>query len=83
MELIFVSELVEYEDFCEHPGDILKSPDLVVKIEKKYYDWETAAPILMSHLVFKAPILPNVLGASLNEIYTRDLIYEEVPEIVT
>ena len=83
MELIFASELVEYEDFCEHPGEILKSPDLVVKIEKNYYDWETAAPILMSHLVFKAPILPVVLGASLNEIYTRDLIYEEVPEIIT
>lgn len=83
MELIFASELVEYEDFCEHPGEILKSPDLVVKIEKNYYDWETAAPILMSHLVFKAPILPNVLGASLNEIYTRDLIYEEVPEMIT
>lgn len=67
MDQIFESGLVVYEDFCDIPNDILRNPDLVVRIDKShYYDWETAAPILMSHLVFKAPLPPHVLGASLN-----------------
>ena len=36
----------------------------------------------MSQLVFKAPLPPDVTGASLNKIYLQDFIYEEVSQVL-
>jgi len=31
----------------------MKDPRLVVRIEDQYYDWQTAAPFIISMLAFK------------------------------
>ena len=47
---------------------IMGSPDLVIQIEDKFYDWQNAAPLIMAYLVYKTS-LPVGSVQSLNEIY--------------
>jgi len=54
----FMSKIVTFQDMCENPG-MLTNPDLVVKVEDMYYNWQTAAPILVAKTVFQKH-LPEV-----------------------
>lgn len=51
----FMSKIMTYEDLCENPA-MLINPDLVVKIEDNYYNWQTAAPMLVSQVAFQKPL---------------------------
>jgi len=53
-----MSKIVTFQDMCENPG-MLINPDLVVKVEDMYYNWQTAAPILVAKTVFQKH-LPEV-----------------------
>lgn len=67
MSEIFNASKVDYESFIDGPRDVLADPRLVIRIDSQfYYDWKSAAPILMSYLVFKAPLPPPAVSASLN-----------------
>lgn len=35
----FDEHRITFEDFCKKPGDLLKDPKLVVRIEDNYYNW--------------------------------------------
>ncbi|WAR16648.1 LPIN3-like protein [Mya arenaria] len=48
----FMSKIVTFEDLCDNPA-MLSYPDLVVKIEDQYYNWQTAAPLIMAKIVFQ------------------------------
>ncbi len=62
MSHLFQAKKIEYEGFIESPSEIIGDSRLVIRIDKRlYYDWRSAAPILMSYLVFKAPLPPNVV----------------------
>lgn len=54
----FMSKIVTYDDLCDNPA-MTANPDLVVKIEDHYYNWQTAAPLLLSQVVFQKS-LPEV-----------------------
>lgn len=54
---------VTYENFCNNPN-LFMNPNLVVRIDDKYYNWQTATPILMSLVVFQRP-LPESIVTSL------------------
>jgi hypothetical protein len=54
----------------EMPHIIMGSPDLVVQIEDKFYDWKNAAPLIMAYLVYKTS-LPVGSVESLNEVYLQ------------
>ena len=54
----FMSKVVTFDDLCENPS-MLTNPDLVVKVEDKYYNWATAAPIVVARMAFDKP-LPSV-----------------------
>lgn len=46
---------VTFEDLCSNPS-LLTDPKLVVRINERYYNWQIAAPMLLSHVVFEKPL---------------------------
>lgn len=54
----FMSKIVTFDDLCENPN-MINNPDLVVRVEEQYYNWLTAAPMLLSQLVYQKN-LPEV-----------------------
>ncbi|XP_018413901.1 PREDICTED: phosphatidate phosphatase LPIN1 [Nanorana parkeri] len=54
----FVEQVVTYQQFVDNPS-IIDDPNLVVKIGNKYYNWPTAAPVLLAMQAFQKP-LPKV-----------------------
>ncbi|XP_060769846.1 phosphatidate phosphatase LPIN1 isoform X2 [Neoarius graeffei] len=54
----FQEKALSYQQFAENPT-LIDDPKLVVKIGSKYYNWSTAAPILLAMQVFQKP-LPKV-----------------------
>lgn len=48
----FMSKIVTYDDLRENPA-MLTNPELVIRIGHKYYNWLTAAPIIISQIVFQ------------------------------
>ncbi len=50
---VFDEHRVTFEAFCQRPQELLHNPNLVVRIEDQYYNWETAAPFIISMLAFK------------------------------
>lgn len=61
-ESLFLQSIVTYDDFCDDPGRVLSSPDLVVRLGGRYYNWATAVPHLMALMLFQRP-LPVVSDA--------------------
>ncbi|XP_068136386.1 phosphatidate phosphatase LPIN1 isoform X2 [Hyperolius riggenbachi] len=59
----FIEQVVTYQQFVENPA-IIDDPNLVVKIGNKYYNWPTAAPVLLAMQAFQKP-LPKVTVDSL------------------
>lgn len=47
----FMQKVVTFEDLAQSPN-ITANPDLVVKIHDKFYNWTTAAPMVLSQIVF-------------------------------
>ncbi|XP_067840384.1 phosphatidate phosphatase LPIN1 isoform X2 [Heptranchias perlo] len=66
----FVQRSVSYQEFAENPG-IIDDPNLVVKIGSKYYNWSTAAPMLLAVQTFQKP-LPKAT--------VENLIKEKMPK---
>ncbi|CAI9602132.1 unnamed protein product [Staurois parvus] len=54
----FLEQVVTYQQFVDNPS-IIDDPNLVVKIGNKYYNWPTAAPLLLAMQAFQKP-LPKV-----------------------
>ncbi|KAK3506779.1 hypothetical protein QTP70_027705 [Hemibagrus guttatus] len=51
----FQEKALSYQQFVENPT-LIDDPNLVVKIGSKYYNWSTAAPILLAMQVFQKPL---------------------------
>ncbi|KAG8445658.1 hypothetical protein GDO86_010440 [Hymenochirus boettgeri] len=54
----FIEQVVTYQQFVDNPA-IIDDPNLVIKIGNKYYNWPTAAPLLLAMQAFQKP-LPKV-----------------------
>ncbi|CAK9817447.1 Phosphatidate phosphatase LPIN2 [Anthophora plagiata] len=48
----FHQNLLHFEDICSDPK-LYENPNLVVKINGKFYNWATACPIVMTYAVFQ------------------------------
>ncbi|XP_058250900.1 phosphatidate phosphatase LPIN2-like isoform X1 [Hemibagrus wyckioides] len=48
----FLEHIVTYKQFVDHPG-IIDNPNLVVKIDNRYYNWTLAAPLILSMQAFQ------------------------------
>uniref|UniRef100_A0AAX7SI87 phosphatidate phosphatase n=1 Tax=Astatotilapia calliptera TaxID=8154 RepID=A0AAX7SI87_ASTCA len=64
----FYKKTVSYQQFTENPS-IIDDPNLVVKIGSKYYNWNTAAPLVLAMQAFQKPLpkssCPNYIHSTL------------------
>ncbi|XP_054468890.1 phosphatidate phosphatase LPIN1 isoform X2 [Anoplopoma fimbria] len=51
----FQERAISYLQFSENPS-IIDDPNLVVKIGNKYYNWNTAAPVMLAMQVYQKPL---------------------------
>ncbi|XP_031211680.1 phosphatidate phosphatase LPIN1 isoform X4 [Mastomys coucha] len=51
----FLEQAVSYQQFADNPA-IIDDPNLVVKIGNKYYNWTTAAPLLLAMQAYQKPL---------------------------
>ncbi|KAM7344657.1 phosphatidate phosphatase LPIN isoform 2-T6 [Cochliomyia hominivorax] len=51
----FERHAIKYKDVCENPS-IFSSPNLVVRLNGKYYSWAAACPIVMTIITFQKPL---------------------------
>lgn len=52
---VFLEQAVSYQQFVDNPA-LIDDPNLVVKIGNKYYNWTTAAPLLLAMQAFQKPL---------------------------
>ncbi|KAF0023336.1 hypothetical protein F2P81_023966 [Scophthalmus maximus] len=51
----FHAKIISYQQFVENPS-IIDDPNLVIKIGSKYYNWSTAAPLMLAMQAFQKPL---------------------------
>ncbi|CAK6962194.1 phosphatidate phosphatase LPIN1-like [Scomber scombrus] len=51
----FQEKVILYQQFVENPS-IIDDPNLVVKIGSKYYNWSSAAPLMLAMQAFQKPL---------------------------
>ncbi|XP_017790843.1 PREDICTED: phosphatidate phosphatase LPIN3 isoform X2 [Habropoda laboriosa] len=56
----FHQNLLHFEDICSDPK-LYENPNLVVKINGKFYNWATACPIVMTYAVFQRHLPENTI----------------------
>lgn len=62
----FNKNSIQYSDICINPT-LFSSPNLVVRLNNKYYSWMQACPIVMTLLAYQKP-LPNEVFEKLSLI---------------
>ncbi|KAM6053496.1 phosphatidate phosphatase LPIN3 isoform 2-T3 [Theristicus caerulescens] len=66
----FMEHMVSYQQFSENPG-LIDDPNLVILINKKYYNWAVAAPMVLSLQAFQR----NIPESTINQ-----LVKEKMPK---
>ncbi|XP_058031755.1 phosphatidate phosphatase LPIN3 isoform X1 [Ahaetulla prasina] len=62
----FMKHIVSYQEFAENPA-ILEDPNLVIQIQKKYYNWAVAAPMILSLQTFQKNLPKNTVDRLMKE----------------
>ncbi|NXW54833.1 LPIN3 phosphatase, partial [Eurystomus gularis] len=62
----FMEHMVSYEQFAENPG-LTNDPNLVILINKKYYNWAVAAPMVLSLQAFQRNIPESTIDQLVKE----------------
>lgn len=75
-DLEFNQNAIQYSDVCQSPS-IFSSPALVVRINGKYYNWETACPIVFTSLTYQKPLSTDAIDKLLKS--TKNTPSEEQP----
>nr|CAH8825383.1 unnamed protein product [Trichobilharzia regenti] len=52
----FLEHIVSYEEFIREPNSILSNPNLVVYFNGRYWNWQIAAPSIVSVLAFQTQL---------------------------
>lgn len=52
----FFAHLVTFEDFSKDPSAIVTNPNLVILLNGKFYNWNTAAPMILSYVCFRTEL---------------------------
>ena len=69
---LFEKNLITFERFSNSPDILLSDPNLVVRINGKFYNWRVAAPILMSRICFNEPLpTENIVKLNLEQKQSR------------
>ncbi|NXQ60242.1 LPIN3 phosphatase, partial [Anthoscopus minutus] len=62
----FMEHMVSYQQFAENPR-LVSDPNLVIMINKKYYNWAVAGPIVLALQAFQRNIPENVIDELVRE----------------
>ncbi|XP_010145639.1 PREDICTED: phosphatidate phosphatase LPIN3 [Eurypyga helias] len=62
----FMEHMVSYQQFAENPG-LIDDPNLVILINKKYYSWAVAAPMILSLQAFQRNIPESTIDQLVKE----------------
>ncbi|KAM6378311.1 phosphatidate phosphatase LPIN3 isoform 2-T2 [Pluvialis apricaria] len=62
----FMEHMVSYQQFAENPG-LVDDPNLVILINKKYYNWAVAAPMVLSLQAFQRNIPESTIDRLVKE----------------
>ncbi|NWY60174.1 LPIN3 phosphatase, partial [Chionis minor] len=62
----FMEHMVSYQQFAENPG-LIDDPNLVILINKKYYNWAVAAPMVLSLQAFQRNIPESTIERLVKE----------------
>ncbi|XP_062445618.1 phosphatidate phosphatase LPIN3 isoform X2 [Rhea pennata] len=62
----FMEHIISYQEFAENPG-ILDDPNLVILLNKKYYNWAVAAPMVLSLQAFQRNIPESTIDRLVKE----------------
>ncbi|KFP71429.1 Phosphatidate phosphatase LPIN3, partial [Acanthisitta chloris] len=62
----FMECMVSYQQFAENPG-LIYDPNLVILINKKYYNWAVAAPMVLSLQAFQRNIPESIINQLVKE----------------
>ncbi|NWH87535.1 LPIN3 phosphatase, partial [Aegithalos caudatus] len=66
----FMEHIISYQQFAENPR-LISDPNLVIMIDKKYYNWAVAGPIVLALQAFQRNIPESIID---------ELVREEVPK---
>ncbi|NWS00777.1 LPIN3 phosphatase, partial [Motacilla alba] len=62
----FMEHMVSYQEFAENPR-LISDPNLVIMINKKYYNWAVAGPIVLALQAFQRNIPENIIDELVKE----------------
>ncbi|KAM8798001.1 phosphatidate phosphatase LPIN3 [Eudromia elegans] len=62
----FMERIISYQEFAENPG-IIEDPNLVILLNKKYYNWAVAAPMVLSLQAFQKNIPESTIDRLVKE----------------
>ncbi|XP_008947288.1 PREDICTED: phosphatidate phosphatase LPIN3-like [Merops nubicus] len=62
----FMEHVVSYQQLAENPG-LIEDPNLVVLVDKKYYNWAVAAPMVLSLQAFQRNIPESTIDQLVKE----------------
>ncbi|NXP75499.1 LPIN3 phosphatase, partial [Ramphastos sulfuratus] len=62
----FLEHMVSYQHFAENPG-LVDDPNLVILINKKYYNWAVAAPMILSLQAFQKNVPQSTIDQLVKE----------------
>ncbi|XP_017772334.1 PREDICTED: phosphatidate phosphatase LPIN3 isoform X1 [Nicrophorus vespilloides] len=65
VEDTFLRHVVAFSDLCNNPS-LFESPNLVVRIRNKYYNWKVAAPIISSLIIYQRPLPQSTVDQLIN-----------------
>ncbi|XP_076807035.1 phosphatidate phosphatase LPIN1-like isoform X2 [Clavelina lepadiformis] len=67
----FSEKIVTFDKFVQNPTSVLTDPNLVLKVGCHYFNWQNAAPIILSLTIFKQ---------SLPQEYISQLVQSQQPQ---
>ena len=73
-EELFQQYTVSYEKFSDEFNTITMNPNLVVKINNKYMNWQSAAPIILSAVCFNKNLLNETTDKNKQELQQQQLL---------
>ncbi|GAB0197243.1 phosphatidate phosphatase LPIN3 [Grus japonensis] len=62
----FMEHMISYQQFAENPG-LIDDPNLVILMNKKYYNWAVAAPMVLSLQAFQKNIPESTIDRLVKE----------------
>ncbi|NWY45164.1 LPIN3 phosphatase, partial [Sylvia atricapilla] len=66
----FMEHMVSYQEFAENPR-LVSDPNLVIMINKKYYNWAVAGPIVLALQAFQRNIPESIIDELVKEKMPR------------